>query len=454
MNMIITQDQTIKNSMDLFCKEHQIGQIMKMANIKKNNGIAPLFLFKYIFQLAFMGKNLYRLLQGKDLLGEGTEKDTVYRFLNSPSYNWRKFLLHLSSAILDSVELLTSRDKVLIFDDSLYSRNRSKKVELLARVYDHVERRFCKGFRMLTLGWSDGATFLPVSFSLLSSEEEKNRICGVNAGIDKRTNGYKRRSEGIRKATDVLFELLQQAKSYGISARYVLFDSWFSFPVVIQRVLQSGFNVICMLKKMPHVRYLYEGRHLNLEELYKAARKKCGRAKILASAFVSFGESQQIKGRIFFVRDRNSRNWLAIFSSDVTINGEEVVRIYGKRWDIEVFFKMCKSHLQLAKEFQGRSYDAMVAHTTIVFCRYIMLAMEERNNEDDRTFGNLFYLYCDEIRDIQFSTAIQLLLKMLVEHLRKNQISTDDAIHTLLSNFISALPPYYKGKLAISICES
>jgi hypothetical protein len=427
---------------------------MKKANIKKKSGTAPLFLFKYIFLLAFMGKNLYRLLQGKDILGEGTGKDTVYRFLNSPGYNWRKFLLLLSSAILDSVSLLTSRDKVLIFDDSLYSRNRSKSVELLARVYDHVEHKFYKGFRMLTLGWSDGATFVPISFSLLSSEKEKNRICGLNEDIDKRTNGYKRRREGIRKATDVLFELLQQAKSYGITAQYVLFDSWFSFPVVIQRVLQSGFNVICMLKKMPQVRYLYEGRYLNLEELYKAARKKSGRGKILASVFVSFGERQQIKGKIFFVRDRNSRKWLAIFSSDVTIDGEEVVRIYGKRWDIEVFFKMCKSHLQLAKEFQGRSYDAMVAHTTIVFCRYIMLAMEKRNSEDDRTFGELFYLCCDEIQDIKFSTAIQLLLEMLVEHLRNYQISTDDAIHMFLSNFISALPPYYKGKLAFSMCES
>ena len=38
----------------------------------------------------------------------------------------------------------------------------------------------------------------------------------------------------------------------------------------------------------------------------------------------------------------------------VTISDEEILRIYGKRWDIEVFFKMCKSYLALSKEFQGR----------------------------------------------------------------------------------------------------
>lgn len=43
------------------------------------------------------------------------------------------------------------RVKVLVPDDSVIRRNRSKKVELLARVYDHVEHKFQKGFTLLTL---------------------------------------------------------------------------------------------------------------------------------------------------------------------------------------------------------------------------------------------------------------------------------------------------------------
>lgn len=52
-------------------------------------------------------------------------KDTVYRFLNSATYNWRKFLLMLSSSIIkEQIEPLTSenRENVLIFDDSIFSR--------------------------------------------------------------------------------------------------------------------------------------------------------------------------------------------------------------------------------------------------------------------------------------------------------------------------------------------
>jgi len=56
--------------------------------------------------------------------------------------------------------------------------------------------------------------------------------------------------------------------------------------------------------------------------------------------------------------------------------------MYGKRWDIEVFFKMAKSFLKLAREFQVRSYDALVTHTSMVFIRYIMLSVVSRRNQD------------------------------------------------------------------------
>jgi hypothetical protein len=64
-------------------------------------------------------------------------------------------LLILSSTIIkETIEPLSSRNwkNVLILDDSLYSRNRSKAVELLARVRDHVENKYVRGFRMLILG--------------------------------------------------------------------------------------------------------------------------------------------------------------------------------------------------------------------------------------------------------------------------------------------------------------
>jgi hypothetical protein len=55
------------------------------------------------------------------------------------------------------IDELTSkaRNPVLIFDDSTISRPRSKNVELLAKVFDHTTGRYLRGFRMLTMAWSD-----------------------------------------------------------------------------------------------------------------------------------------------------------------------------------------------------------------------------------------------------------------------------------------------------------
>jgi IS4 transposase len=103
----------------------------------------------------------------------------------------------------------------------------------------------------------------------------------------------------------------------------------------------------------------------------------------------------QVPAKIVFVRDRRTKKWLALLSTDIALSSEEIVTTYKRRWDIEVFFKMAKSFLNLAKECQGRSYDALVAHATVVCCRYIMLALAKRTNQDPRTLGTLCQRACN-----------------------------------------------------------
>ena len=105
-------------------------------------------------------------------------------------------------------------------------------------------------------------------------------------------------------------------------------------------------------------------------------------------------------------------------STDVDLADEEIITLYKRRWDIEVFFKMTKSFLNLAKEYQSRSYDALVAHTTIVFTRYIMLATSQRTAKDPRTLGTLFHAGCDELRQVSFAEALAVLLGHFQELLK------------------------------------
>lgn len=94
------------------------------------------------------------------------------------------------------------RVKVLLLDDSVIKRNCSKTVELLARVFDHVEHKCQKGFNLLTLDWSYRYSFIPTGFNMLSSANKSNRYNNVSQDIDHRKNGFKFRRESVMRKTD------------------------------------------------------------------------------------------------------------------------------------------------------------------------------------------------------------------------------------------------------------
>jgi len=77
------------------------------------------------------------------------------------------------------------------------------------------------------------------------------------------------------------------------------------------------------------------------------AKKRHGKAKIPARAVTETKPGQKVK--IVFVRHRHKRDCLAIISTKTGLANEEVVRIYGKKWDIEGFPKIAKHHLVYKK---------------------------------------------------------------------------------------------------------
>ncbi|WP_201318958.1 transposase [Paenibacillus sp. EPM92] len=432
---------------DLNVRKH-----LNSAGFKKKFGFTCAYLFRVVFVLLFHQKNWFRLLEsnrGESFPG----KDAVYRFLNHGGYAWRRFLLSLSGETIKRVEKLTSaeRETALIFDDSMFERNRSKAVEMLARFKDHATGSFYKGFRMLTMGWSDGHSFIPMDFALLSSV--KSGITGMMDGIDKRTHGYKRRQEAFLSAPHVIAGMLDRAIGAGVSASYALMDSWFTHAPLIREVLNRGLHVIGMVKN-DNKRYIVGGDRLDLKELYAIAPRVAGKNRNILR-LIRTKLAPDIPVTIVFVRHRSKKNeWLAILSTDMTLTAPDIIRIYRMRWEIEVFFKCAKSLLRLQKEFQGRSYDMLVSHTTIVFSRYILLAWQHRQSTDQRSIGGLFYLLCDEVGTIDWAVALQQLVELINEIAVKAGKKVSLLIQRQLQQWIAGLPNYIKAYLPISSCES
>jgi len=74
--------------------------------------------------------------------------------------------------------------------------------------------------------------------------------------------------------------------------------------------------------------------------------------------------------------------------------------------------------MKLAKEIQCRDFDALIAHTTIIFMRYLFLDYQCRMETDHRAFGDLFYACCDEVADISFMEALCRILTLATDVIR------------------------------------
>ena len=94
--------------------------------------------------------------------------------------------------------------------------------------------------------------------------------------------------------------------------------------------------------------------------------------------------------------------------------------------------------MKLGTEFQCRSYGAMVCHTTIVFVRYILLEWIRRNENDKRSHGELFYMFCDDIQDMDLTNALQSLMVLFVNTATTFSAQITEMIKTQVCNWMAS----------------
>lgn len=102
------------------------------------------------------------------------------------------------------------------------------------------------------------------------------------------------------------------AQSAGLSAKYVLFDSWFSSPKTVVSLKQNyNLDTIAMVKKSSKIKYGYQGGRYNIKEIYSRNRKRRGLSKYLLSVDITIGE-EEIPAKIVCVRNKSKKkDWLA-----------------------------------------------------------------------------------------------------------------------------------------------
>ncbi|BCJ93807.1 hypothetical protein acsn021_13760 [Anaerocolumna cellulosilytica] len=175
---------------------------------------------------------------------------------------------------------------------------------------------------------------------MLSSANKDNRYQEISSDIDHRTNGYISRTESLIKKTAAAILLIQRALASGIKADYVLMDTWFTTEPMLKEILKTGIDAIGMVKQLKQ-RYFFRGKAYTLPELRKFVSHEYA-ANIFGSLVVTTKERIPVK--IVVIRNRNWKSeCLYLLSTDCSLSDAEIVRIYGNRWSIDVFFKASKS---------------------------------------------------------------------------------------------------------------
>ena len=89
----------------------------------------------------------------------------------------------------------------------------------------------------------------------------------------------------------------------------------------------------------------------------------------------------------------------------------------------------------------------MTAHVSIVFARYMMLAVTQRCNTDDKTICELFFRLMDELDDITFSQSMRIIIDALMGVVMEYFHITEQQLEKLTASFVQRLPKYMQKAL-------
>ena len=226
----LVEAQEANDTVRWFVRHFEVGKLLSICRAHKAKGFSVVELFTYLLSCMFSPISTYMSMRIGSYR-EAFSKNTLYRFSNSAGINWHRFVRLLSEKIIRSfIRPATSEQRIeyFIFDDTPFAKS-GKKTELVSKFFNHVTMRYERGFRILTLLWSDEYSSIPVDFCPLSSGKDNLLTCPAKA-CDGRSLAGRIRKQARQKAPDILLCMLKDAIKAGHKAKYVLFDSWFATP--------------------------------------------------------------------------------------------------------------------------------------------------------------------------------------------------------------------------------
>lgn len=143
-------------------------KIKRRFNSCKKAGISFEDLIRVLLILPIIGlKTIHSLTSKKENNISSACKDSYYRLLANQNINWRSFLMSFVKEYLIKDSSFSKPEKpikCLIFDDTDIPKT-GKTIEGISKIFNHVNKSFYLGFKLLVAGYWNGSVFIPVDFS-------------------------------------------------------------------------------------------------------------------------------------------------------------------------------------------------------------------------------------------------------------------------------------------------
>ena len=258
--------------------------------------------------------------------------DQITRMLGSEklsSKTWWKL-------VKPQVRQIERDDGIMIIDDSIAEKPFTDENDIICWHYDHAKGVTVKGINFLTALYEAQGIALPIAFELVAKTETY---------LDPKTGKEKRKSPETKN--ERYRRMLQAVCDNRIPFRYVLNDLWFASAENMRFVkLDLGKEFIMGLKSNRKVALSEtdkaEGRYQRIDQLEIPE----GTTLIIYLEGVPFPLHLI---RQVFTNEDGSTGVRYLVTSDLTLDADQIITIYQRRWKVEEYHRSLKQNVALTK---------------------------------------------------------------------------------------------------------
>lgn len=327
--------------------------------------------------------NLLRAIQ--TLFGFEISQRRFYAFMDSPKLPWAHLWLTLWSAMTPSAK---AGERLILALDDFINPKTGKKIFGCASVFDHAAKLNQSSYpwaqNILSVGllkqikgrWA----YLPMAFRFYHMKKT------IEAGLIKIKGKAPAFQTKFEQTVDMLREI---SKAFPGNMILVVTDSWFGNNGLFAPMREQVGKLTNILSRLRVNSNLFDlpgepeegqlGRRRKYGKLAGNARSLAAGLKDLAQAYRVnlYGKQREVqafnkvmmlktlhcKVRVVWVYRKTQ--WVALFTTDLTLSVEQIIEYYGARWKIEAGFKEIKQEIGSSKS-QTRNPDAVMNHLN--FC--------------------------------------------------------------------------------------